>query len=110
MGDIVNTKENDIDDDQGQLCRGVDCRNEGQEDVESEGKEKDPGHDLLRMKRQLEAMNTSPLSKLLDRSCRWLNLLGLTTSSHFVVFAQSEVCIKIQKESSETFSLLSIHQ
>ena len=91
MGDIVNTKENDIDDDQGQLCRGVDCRNEGQEDVESEGKEKDPGHDLLRMKRQLEAMNTSPLSKLLDRSCTWLNLLGLTTSSHSVLCSISSL-------------------
>ena len=44
----------------------MDGGDQGQEDVEGEGDQEDPGDDLLRMKRVLQTMNTSPFSKLLD--------------------------------------------
>ena len=66
MCDIMDTKQKDVDDNEGKLRRGVDGGDESEEDIEGEGKQKDPGYDLLWMKRQLETMNTSPLSELLD--------------------------------------------
>ena len=66
MCDVMDTKQKDVDDNEGQLRRGVDGGDESEEDIEGEGKQKYPGYALLWMKRQLETMNTSPLSELLD--------------------------------------------
>ena len=73
VGDVVNTKYQDVDDQQGQLGCAVDGGDEGEEDVDGEGEEEDPGHDLLGMKGKLKAVDPPPFSEFLH--CRvtcWL--------------------------------------
>ena len=73
VGDVVDTKDQDVDDQQGQLGRAVDGGDEGEEDVEGEGEEEDPGHDLLGMKGKLKSVDSPPFSEFLH--CRvtcWL--------------------------------------
>ena len=73
MGDVVNTKDQDVDDQQGELGCAVDGGDEGEEDVDGEGEEEDPGHDLLGVKGQLKAVDPPPFSEFLH--CRvtcWL--------------------------------------
>ena len=88
MGDVVNTKDQDVDDQQGELGCGVDGGYEGEEDVDGEGEEEDPGHDLLGMKGKLKAVDPPPFSKFLH--CRftcwlWHNfILGFLYSSLYL--------------------------
>ena len=42
MGDVVDTKDDNVDDDERQLGGGVDGGDEGQEDVQGEGHQEDP--------------------------------------------------------------------
>ena len=65
MGHVVNSKNHQVDHQQRQLGGAVDGGYEGEEDVDGEGEEEDPGDDLLRVKGELESMDPPPFPELL---------------------------------------------
>ena len=87
MGDIVQTEDQDVQDDQGQLGRAVDGRDEGEEGEQGVAHllllllvllllvvvvvvvahQEHPGDDLLGVQRQLEPVQPPPFPELLDR-------------------------------------------
>ena len=70
MGHVVNSKHHQVDHQQRQLGGAVDGGYEGEEDVDGEGEEEDPGHDLLGMKGKLKAMDPPPFSEFFHCRCR----------------------------------------
>ena len=49
MCDIMNAEDDDVEDDEAELSGGVDGGDEGEEDEEGVGQEKDPGNDLFKV-------------------------------------------------------------
>ena len=64
VGDIVETEDDGVEDDERQLDGGVEGGDEGEEGIDGEGGEEDPGYYLLGVKWRLETVDSSPFSKV----------------------------------------------
>ena len=64
VGDIVETEDDGVEDDERQLDGGVEGRDEGEEGIDGEGGEEDPGYYLLGVEWRLETVDSSPFSKV----------------------------------------------
>ena len=67
MCDVMNAKDDDIEDDEADLSGGVDGGDEGEEDEQGVGDQEHPGDDLLGVEGELETVKSPPFPELLDR-------------------------------------------